>query len=136
MAINKNAFLSIAADDISSDILELNVPESVETQDDTTMGSNTRLVEAGLDVWEISGRFKVTWGASSTEAKFQAIAAASNRQAALIYRPDTAVKSATNPEWTGTGVLTELTVGSGSTGDKFIGTFKFEPAGDLTRAVA
>ena len=110
MAINKNAFFSIATDDISSDILELNVPESVETQDDTTMGSNTRLVEAGLSVWEISGRFKVVFGASSTEAKFQAIAA-------------------------GTGMLEELTVGSGSTGDKFIGTFKFVPRGDLTRAV-
>ncbi len=135
MAINKNGFFSIATDDISSDILELNVPESVETQDDTTMGSNTRLVEAGLSVWEISGRFKVVFGASSTEAKFQAIAAAAGREAALVYRPDSAAKSATNPEWTGTGMLEELTVGSGSTGDKFIGTFKFVPRGDLTRAV-
>lgn len=136
MAIKKNDFFSMGGDDISSDILSISVPEQVATHNASVMGSDTALVEAGLKDWEISGEFLITFGASSTEAKFQVVWALANKQAALIYRTDTGVVGATNPQWAGTGVLTSLNIIEGETGSQFIGKFTFKPAGDLTRTVA
>ena len=136
MAIKKNDFFSISTDEIHSDLLSINVPESVATLTATVMGSNTALVETGLKDWEISGEFLVVFGASSTEAKFQAIWASANKQAALVYRIDNDVVGATNPQWAGTGVLTSYNRVDGATGDQFIGKFTFKPAGNLVRTVA
>ncbi len=135
MAIKKNDFFSMGGDDISSSMLSLSVPESVATHNATVMGSDTALVESGLKDWEISGEFEVVFGVSSTEAKFQAIWATANKQAALVYRTDTNPVGDTNPQWAGTGVLTSLNIIEGETGSKFIGKFTFKPAGDLTRTV-
>ena len=136
MAIKKNDFFSIAGDEIQSDLLSINLPETVATHNATVMGSNTTLVEAGLKDWEISGEFLIdVFGGTSTEAKFQTIWDSANKEAALVYRTDNDVVGATNPQWAGTGVLTSYNRVDGATGDQFIGKFTFKPASDLVRTV-
>lgn len=136
MAIWKNAFISIAGTDHSADCRSLNMPEGVETVDDTAMGDDFRSNAASLETWTISAEFNAAFGASSIEDTLSTIQAAAAKSAALIVRPDSAVVGAGNPQWAGTGILTSLQVVQGAVGDQHIITAEFVAGSALARTVA
>ena len=132
----KNAFVSVGGTDLSDQVREVTIQEGFESQDPTTMGKNTRLVKAGLKTWNVSIVFKQDFSASEVDAKLSAIYAADPPEADLIIRPDSGAVSATNPQWSGKGVLMDYTPVGAAAGDFLEAPVTFEAAGDLTRATS
>ncbi len=134
MAVFKNAFLSIAGNPHSAALQSLTLAWGAETVDDTAMADNTRSTAGGMKTWEVSGVVHFAAGSSSIDAELGLLLLASSTgTAALIVRPDAGVKSVTNPEYTGTGLLTEYSPMSGGVGDQQLASFKFVAASDLVR---
>lgn len=132
----KNAFVSVGGTALSARVQEVTIDTGHEGVDPTMMGSNTRLMKAGLKTWTVSIVFGQDFAASQVDATLSTIYAANPPEAALEIRPDTAVVSATNPKWTGTGTLQSYTPLSGAVGDFLTAPVTFEAASDLVRATA
>lgn len=136
MPIRRNAHFSFNGTDISSDTLTLDVPESVGTSEATVMSSNTRISEAALLDWSISGTYiGAAGGRGTADTQFQTVDATEARTAAIVYRNDAGAKSTTNAEWTGTALLSNWSFG-GATGDRITWNFTLSPASALTRATS
>jgi hypothetical protein len=130
----KEAFLSIAASDLSDHVKSVTLNTGIETGDKTAMGNDTRQMKGGLKTWSITAAFHQDFAAGELDA---VIAALTNNEAALEVRPTDAAVSTTNPKWTGTGLLTAYTPFGGSVGDTPAeASVTFEAASDLTRATA
>ncbi len=109
-----DAFISIAGNDLSDHCKSVTINEGVETGDKTAMGDTTRAMKAGLLTWTVSATFHADFAAGELDA---IVAGLTDSEAALIIRPTSAVVGPTNPQWTGTGVITDYTPFSGSVGD-------------------
>ncbi len=70
------------------------------------------------------------------DANISSIYAADPPEAALIIRPDSGAVSATNPQWSGTGVLMDYTPLGAAVGDQLEAPVTFEAGSDLTRATS
>ena len=96
------------------------------------MGNATKINLGGLLDWTIN-----LDGLQDYDASVDALLSPLvGTTAAVIVRPDSAGAGATNPSWTGTGLLTAYTPVGGNVGDahKFKATFM--AAGTLVRATA
>ena len=134
--ILKDAFVSIGGTDLSDQVREVTIQEGHESQDPTTMGQSTRRVKAGLKTWNVSIVFNQDFSANEVDAKLSAVYAADPPEAALIIRPDSGAVSATNPQWSGTGVLLDYTPLDAAVGDLLEAPVTFEAGSDLTRATS
>lgn len=133
--ILKDAFVSINAVDLSDHVRSVNMQLGVEPQDDTAMGDNTRSAEAGLKIYSLSVDFYQDFAASEVDATlFPLLSAAAFT---VIVRADkTAGMSATNPNYTGSMILTSYPPITGEVGTEHIVTVEFAAAGDISRATA
>jgi len=136
MAILKDAYVKLGSTDYSASIVSIDVPQSVETVDDTAMGDDFRSSAASLNTWEVSGTYNVAYGASTLELELSTAWATSAKSLAIEIRPTSGSVAAGNPKWTGTGILTEHGAVSGSVGDQQVGSFKLVAGSDLTRATS
>lgn len=130
-----DAYLSLGGSDVSSYILGLNVPNEIEALDGTAMGATTRTMFAGLANWSL----EITALQSFTAAQFDAIVwplFIAGAAIAVAVRPTSAAKGASNPEWTGNGLITSYPPISGSIGERVEVAITIMSAGTLTRAVA
>ena len=129
-----NAHFSFAGTDISDHVKSLTLNTGVETNDKTAMGDSTRLMKAGLSTWtvdvELHGDF-----AATTELD-ALVAGLTGNEAALVIRPDAGSIGASNPEWTGTGLVSSYTPMSGSVGDLGVMSMSIVAASALTRATS
>lgn len=132
----RNAFLLLGATVLSGRVQEISIDTGHEGVDPTMMGANTRLVKAGLKTWTVTITFGQDFAASQVDATLSTIYAANPPEAALEIRPDAGAVSATNPKWTGTGVLMSYTPLSGAVGDFLTAPVTFEAGSDLVRATA
>ena len=132
----KNGFLSVGGTDLSDHVRQITLDTGRETVDPTAMGSNTRKTKASLKTWTVTIEFNQDYAASEVDEELSTIYDTDSAEAALVMRPDTGVKSATNPEWTGTGVLTSYTPMGGAVGSMHIAPATFEAASDLVRATS
>lgn len=129
-----DAFLSIAGNDLSDHVKSVTLNTGVETGDKTAMGDTTRAMKAGLLTWSITAAFHADFAAGELDS---VIAGLTDSEAALIVRPDSAAVGPTNPQWAGTGVLTDYTPFGGSVGDvPAEASVSFAAAGTLTRTTA
>lgn len=131
-SILKNAFVSIAGVDLSDHVRTVGWPLGVERQDDTVMGDNARSFVGGLETWTLTVEFNQDYASSKVDATLGPVI---GTVVAVILRPDTGAKSATNPEWTGNGLIADYTPVAGSVGDVAIATVEIIQAGSLTRGV-
>jgi hypothetical protein len=129
----KNGFVSFAAQNVSDDVRSVTLDTGNESNDKTAMGSNTRVSKAGLATWSVSIEFNQDFAASHLDAL---IAGLSDSEAALIFRSDAGSIGPTNPQWSGTGVVTAYNPISGATGDLAVATVTLAAASDLTRATS
>lgn len=128
------AFLSINAVDLSSKLKQINTPQGVERQDDTAMGDDTRSGPGGaLKTWSVSATFNQDYAAGSVDATLSGIV---GTVVAIEYRPKTDAVAATNPKWTGNGLIEAYEPIVGSAGDQAIATVTIGSAGTLTRATS
>lgn len=129
--IYKNAFLSLGGTDVSGWLESVEPSFEVEMGDDTVMGDDTRSNEPGLEAWSFSATFKNPFASSGPDATIWPL---KGTTFTIIFRPDAASASATNPSYTGTGTWSTWTPVAGSVGDEGIGTLELVAAGDIARA--
>ena len=130
----KDAYLSFAGTVISDHVKSLTLNTGVETGYKTGMGDDTRASKAGLKTWGVSVTLHADFAASELDALVDGL---TDNEAALEIRPTSDAVAATNPKWTGTGLVTDYTPFGGSVGDTPAeASITLIPAGDLTRAEA
>lgn len=129
-----DAFVSIGGVDVSASVQSVTLPYAAEMVDETTMGATTRINKGGLKTWSSDITFKQDFAASP--APDAVLFPLVGTTFTYIVRPvkGTAV-SATNPNYTGTGILESYTPIDGSVGDLATAPVTIQSAGTLTRAI-
>jgi len=137
MAIYSNAKFVVGGVDVSNQLRAFAYNEAVEEQDDTAMGDDTRSSAGGLIRWTIEGEAHQSFGTATPLDS--AFATKVGSTVACVWRPINATAtalSATNPRYSGTGLITEYVPMSGNVGDQHIATFSIVSAGSRTRSIS
>jgi hypothetical protein len=130
--IYRNAFLSINGVDLSPYVRSLSLPYNAELQDDTGMGDVTRRNKPGLLTWSVDIEFKQDFSAGAVDATMFPLVGADAFP--VIIKPKNEAVSATNPQFSGSGVVESYQPLGGSTGDLATAPATIQCAGTLSRA--
>ena len=103
-----------------------------EALDDTLMGDTTRTHIGGLKAWSAELELYEDTSATVTAALFGDVGSVKT----IAIRADATGKSATNPEYSGSALLTSLPPFGQGVGEIQSITVSFESAGALTRATS
>ena len=129
----QNAFVSIDGTDLSDHVRSVTLNYSAEMQDQTAMGDDTRESIGGLKQWSMDVEFNQDYAASEVDATMFGIVGTT---VAIILRPDTGAVSATNPQFTGNGVIESYPPIGGAVGDVHTTSVTIQSAGTLARATS
>jgi len=131
--ILKNAYLLLNAEDQSANIKTISFPLETATVDNTCMGDDDLAFLVGLN----NATFSVTFAADSADSgltedlwDIRAGAAA----VAFEIKHNGSVTAATNPEYTGSCIMTSFPVIDGSVGDEATHSCTFQVSGAVTRS--
>ena len=131
-----DAFFSINTVDLSDHVQAVSSSWDLEMLDTTAMGDETgRHFIAGLYTWGFSVTFLQDFAAAKVDVTLAAIQAG-GVAVAFVLRPDSAVVGATNPEWTGSVLLSSYPYLDGTVADLGTTTVTLTGTGTLARAVA
>lgn len=136
MAIYKNAKLTVGGTDVSAFLRSVAFNHSAEEQDDTAMGDDTRSSAGGLQRWTIEGEANQSFGTTSQLDVVFATTIGTTQTVVLRPFASATGLAATNPKYSGSGLITEYVPMSGSVGDQFVATFSIVAAGSITRAIS
>jgi len=128
-----DAFVSINAVDLSAHVRAVTVNYSSELQDDTNMADTTRVRLGGLLDWSFEVEFAQDFAAALVDATLFPLVGVTTT---VLARPTSAAVSATNPNYTGTGILETYPPLGNSVGELATTSVTFQAAGVLSRAVA
>jgi len=131
-------FFSVDGVDLSDRVESLTLTYESEANDAASGGDATRGMLPGLKNWGIEVNFRQDYAAAKVDAT---LFAKLGTESALVLRPATAVVSATNPQYTGNGLLTSYTPLAGSVGAVIDAPASWVPslvsdAPDLARATS
>lgn len=128
-----NAFVSVGGNNISDHVRTVTLNYAAEEVDDTTMGQDTRTNLGGLKTWSIDLEVANDFAASQIDSiMFPLVGTA----VAVIFRPTSAVVGPTNPQYSGTGMLSSYNPVGQSVGDLATAPITIVSAGTLARATA
>lgn len=130
-----DAFLSINAVDLSDRVKSVTLTYEAEMLDDTSMGDTTRINLAGLKNWQMQVDFKQDFAASEVDATIFPLVSGGTTFT-VILRPTSASVSATNPNYTGTGIISNYSPLGNQVGELATAPVTIVPAGALSRATA
>ena len=129
-----DVFLSVNGVDLSNDVQSVSLNYEAEEQDSTTMGDDTREALGGLKNWSMDVSFAQDFASGQVDATLFSIVGS---QVAIILRADnTAGVGATNPNYTGSGLITSYSPIGNSVGDLAVAPVTIKSAGTLTRATS
>lgn len=128
-----DCFFSIAGTDLSDYVKSVTLPYGAEMLDETAMGDDTRKNKGGLKTWSLDVEFKQDFAVGAVDATLFPLVGTT---AAVIVRPTSAAVSATNPNYTGTGIIESYQPLGGAVGDLAPASVTIQSAGTLSRATA
>lgn len=128
-----DAYLSVAANDVSSWVTSITISHTANIQENTAMGSTFISRIGGLQDWSVSVEFNQDYAASNLDSILSPLV---NTSVALVIRPTSGAVSTSNPEWTGNAFLESYEPIGGSVGDVATAPVNFVGNGTLTRATA
>lgn len=106
-----------------------------ELQDKTAMNDLTRKGHPGLKVWKIGAEFNQDFAAGSVDET--AFPLVGSTGFTVLLRPvATAAVSDSNPNFTGTAVMSSYKPLAGKVGDMLVASISLESAGTLSRATS
>ena len=126
-----NASLTVNGVDLSDHVQSVTLNYEAELQDDTVMGDTTRSNIGGLKNWSMDVQFVQDFAASKVDATLFSIVGSA---VTVILIPVNATVTATNPSYTGTGIIGSYSPLGNSVGDLAVSPVTIAPAGTLTRA--
>ena len=132
-----DAQVSVATVDLTAWTKSVTVKLDKAAVDDTNMGDTTNINLGGLKSWSVSiACSQDHTDEDGPDTTMWTIFDSAEGTAELIIVPTSDEVSATNPSFTGTGLLTSYPAISGSVGAKSEVTYEFVPAGDMERATS
>ncbi len=137
----KNAFISIAGNDVSGDGNEGSIEMEIDLQGNTTFGDNTESSIPGLKDWTVNLGFVQNFANAQLDSILFPLF---GTVVAFEIRPDAGAVSTSNPKYTGDGVLTSYNpLGGGALGDVVTAGITLRPSkngagssADLARATS
>ncbi len=128
-----DAFVSINGVDLSDHVESLVINFTADVPEITSMADITKRRAPGLKDFSVDVGFRQDFVTAEVDDTFFDLGGAAAFP--IIIRPDSAVKSATNPEFTGNVILTSYDPVAGSVGDVANVAVSMVGDGTLTRAV-
>ena len=128
-----DGFVQINSVDLSDHVKSVVLDTGAETQDDTVMGDDTRSSAGGLSTWGVEVELLQDYAGSSVDATISPII---STVVPIEIRPTSSAASATNPKWTGNGLISSYNPVGGSVGDQAMASVSITAAGTLTRATS
>ena len=128
-----NAMVLINAVDLSNHVKQVELSQSVDMQDVTAMGGDTKITKPGLKDWSLKVTFHQDYavGPNSVDATISPLIAAA--PFAIEVRPVNAARSTSNPAWTGQGSISSYNPVAGGVGEEQLAAVTIEAAGSLSR---
>ena len=130
--IYSDADLNLNGVDLSDHVKSLTINYESEAQDDTAMGDTTRSSKGGLLNWSVSVEFHQDFAASEVDVTIFPIV---GNSVPVIIKPTSAAVSATNPAYTGNGMITTYTPLSGAVGDLLPAPIEIVPSKGSTNSI-
>jgi hypothetical protein len=129
-----DGFFSVTGTDLSDHVKAVTINYEAEAQDDTAMGDDTRSNKGGLKSWSMDVEFHQDYAAAQVDATVFPLVGTT---VVVDARPvATGGRSATNPSFTGTGMIQSYNPISGSVGDLMGTSISVVSAGTLSRATS
>lgn len=129
-----DAFLSVAGVDLSDHVKSVSLTYEAEALDETAMGDTTRKNRGGLLNWSVQVEFYQDYASGEVDAT---LFGAVGTNVALVIRPDNSDGvGATNPNFSGTGMLQTYQPVGGDIGEMEMAPVTFVSAGALSRATS
>jgi len=129
-----DAFVSIDGNDLSDHVRSVTLEYSADMQEKTAMGDDTHSNIGGLKNWSMSVEFNNDYAAANVDALMFPLVGTT---VTCIVRPvASTVVGATNPNYTGSGVIESYNPINASVGEIGTASVSVQPAGTLSRAVA
>jgi len=121
--------------DLSDHVKSVALTYEADLQDNTAMGDNTKSNQGGLKNWSMDVTFNQDFAAGEVDATIFPIVGS---DVPVVVKPTSAAVSATNPSYSGTGVIGSYNPMGGSVGDLQQTSVSISPANhtDLTRATS
>ena len=135
--VYKNAYLSVASNNLSTYVESCETNISYEEVDVTAMGDTAKHGIPGMQDWYITVNFNQSFTDSELDTIISPLVGAA-AASAIIFKPNGATTGTSNPKWTGNGRIFAYPVISGAVGSKGATSVTIRP-GDgagLIRAVA
>jgi hypothetical protein len=126
-----NAFVSLNSVNLSGFVRSVTLNYAAELQDDTAMGDSARSRIGGLKDWSIQIEFFQSYAAGAVDATLFNLVGSTF---AVEVRHSAAAASATNPKYTGTGILESYQPVGGAVGENLMAPVVVQGVGNLTRA--
>ena len=128
-----DASVTINSVDLSDHVKSVTFPYSADAQEYTAMGDTTHVFLGGLKSWNMDIEFNQDFAANEVDVTLFSIVGTA---VTIIIVPTSGSVSATNPSFTGTGLIQSYTPVAGSVGDVATASLHVEPGGALTRATS
>ena len=122
--------ISINSVDFSASLAAVTLDVTVEEQDTTAVGSDSRTRIGGLRDASVSLDFHQDFGASSVDATLWPLL---GTQATVVIKPTSGSVSATNPSYTFNALVTQYQPFASSVGDLSTLSVSWPVSGDITR---
>lgn len=128
-----NAFVSVNAVDLSTFAKSVTLNVEAEDLEDTAFGDTYRSRIGGLKDWSVDIEFNQDFAASAVDVTLFALL---GTVVTVIVKPVNAANSVTNPQYSGSVLVTEYTPLDGSVGDLATTSVTWPGASALARATA
>lgn len=128
-----DAYVLINAVDLSDHVTQVSLDYDAESLDDTHMAQTTHSHKGGLKDWTMQIDFQQDFAAAKVDATLFPLVGTTFT---VEVRPTSAARSATNPGYTGTGLLTSYPPLGNSVGELAMTSAEIVAAGTLSRATA
>ena len=129
----RDAYVSLNSVNLSSLVRQVTLSYSAELQDDTAMGDTARSRIGGLKDWSLQIEFFQDYGTSLVD---QTLFSLVGSTFAVEVRPTSSSASATNPKFTGTGILESYQPVGGTVGENLMAPVSISGVGALTRGTS
>lgn len=125
--------VSVDSNDISDHVKSVTVNYSAEMQDNTAMADTTKSSIGGLKSWSVEIEVMQDFAAANIDSILFPLVGTTF---VVAVRPTSSAVGATNPEYTGTGILESYPPIGGSVGDLATTSITIQCAGTLSRATS
>jgi len=126
----KNAYLSVNGVDLSDHLREVTLEATADSQESTVMGDDFREYEGGLKDWTLAVSFNQDFAAGSVDATLWV---ALGTKVPIVLRYDAGSRSTTNPDYIGTGLVTNYTPIGNAVGELAVAPLSVQGSGPLAR---